>query len=179
MFKFNTKAALPAVAGLAIAGLVGTTIAASADPLQNEMPQYRRHHVAAYHYRPLTVVRRRAPVVVAAPAAPVVVAPAPGVVTGAASTLVGLPFQVLGGIFPAPGPRKGGVTAVRYENAGAETAKIDEGFAEPVPVDKSGPIFVVENGDPTISPLTFIGAPIRAAGTIAQTPFTILGATGL
>ncbi|HEX4767106.1 MAG TPA: hypothetical protein VH414_12625 [Lichenihabitans sp.] len=171
MFKFNT-----AVAALALAGLAGTTIAASADPLQNEMPQYRRHH-PAYHYRPLTVVRRRAPVVVAAPAAPVVAAP--GVVTGAASTLVGLPFQVLGGIFPAPGPRKGGVTEVRYENAGAETAKIDEGFAQPVPVDKSGPIYVVENGDPTISPLTFIGAPIRAAGTIAQTPFTILGATGL
>ncbi len=178
MFKFNTKAALPAVAALTIAGLVGTTIAASADPLQNEMPQYRKHHAAPYHYRPLTVVRRRAPVVVAAPVVAPIVA-APGVITGTASTLVGLPFQVLGGIFPAPGPRKGGVTAVRYENAGAEQAKIDEGFAEPVPVDRSGPIYVVENGDPTISPLTFIGAPIRAAGTIAQTPFTILGATGL
>ena len=68
------------------------------------------------------------------------------------------------------------MTAVRYVNSGAETDKIDEGWAQPVPVDRSGPIYVVENGDPTISPLVFIGAPIAAAGSIAQLPFRVLGA---
>ena len=48
-----------------------------------------------------------------------------------------------------------------------------------MPVDRSGPIYVVQNGDPTVSPLTFIGAPIAAAGTLSTVPFKILnGVTG-
>ncbi len=92
-------------------------------------------------------------------AAGVVANPITGVL-GVGSTVVGLPFQVLGGIFPAGGaPRKGGVTAVRYVGTGAKQAEIDEGWTPAVPVDRSGPIYVVENGDPTISPITFIGRP--------------------
>jgi hypothetical protein len=127
--------------------------------------------------RPLTVRRSRAAVPVEAAAAPVaapVVNPVGGVF-GAANAVVGLPFNILGGIFPAPGPRKGGVTAVRYVGAGAKAAEIDEGWVQAVPVDHSGPIYVVANGDPTISPLVLIGEPIRAIGTVAQTPLRILG----
>ena len=159
--KMKFKAA--AVATVALAGLVGAgmTVSAQAETLKkHRVLTVKKHHVA--------------PVVAAAPAP----APGPGTIVtaplNAASTVVGLPFQALGAVFPVGGPRSGGVTAVRYVNAGPEEAKIDEGFATPVPVDKSGPIFVVQNGDPTISPLVFIGAPIAAAGTIAQTPFRIL-----
>ena len=135
-------------------------------------------HTPKMYRRPLTVRRSAAPAEVAA--TPVAPAPGPvagviGAPVGAASTVVGLPFQVLGGIFPAGGPRPGGVTDVRYVGAGAKQAEIDEGWTVPVPVDRSGPIFVVANGDPTVSPLSFIGYPIRAIGTVAQTPFKILG----
>ena len=68
------------------------------------------------------------------------------------------------------------MTAVRYIGTGAKQAEIDEGWTMAVPVDRSGPIFVVENGDPTISPITFVGVPLRAVGTIAQTPFKVIGA---
>ena len=126
--------------------------------------------------RPLTVRRTAAPAPVAAAVAAPAAAPAlVAAPIGAASTIVGLPFQVLGGIFPAGGARPGGVTDVRYVGAGAKQAEIDEGWATPVPVDRSGPIYVVANGDPTVSPLSFIGYPIRAIGTVAQTPFHILG----
>lgn len=171
MKNLKTVAVLPVAAAIVLAGFVGTSVSASAqDAMMDKTHLSKRYHDNLR--RPLTVRRRVAhPVVVAAPA-PVVAGP-----VTAASTIVGLPFQVLGGVFPAgSGPRKGGVTAVRYVNAGAETDKIDEGWAQPVPVDKSGPIFVVENGDPTISPLVFIGAPIQAAGSIAQLPFRVLGA---
>ena len=128
--------------------------------------------------RPLTVRRNRAAPVEAAeaPAAAPVLNPIGGVF-GAANTVVGLPFNILAGIFPAQGPRKGGVTAVRYVGAGAKVAEIDEGWGQAVPVDHAGPIYVVANGDPTISPLALIGEPIRAIGTVAQTPLRIVGAT--
>lgn len=127
--------------------------------------------------RPLTVRRSGAPVeTAAAPAAAPAVGNPLAAPLGAANAVVGLPFQVLGGIFPAGGPRKGGVTNVRYEGAKAKEAEIDEGFATAVPVDKSGPIFVVENGDPTISPLVIVGSPIQAIGTLAQAPLKVLSA---
>ena len=72
--------------------------------------------------------------------------------------------------------RKGGVTSVRYVGTGAKQAEVDEGWTMAVPVDRSGPIYVVDNGDPTLSPVTLIGAPIRAVGTVAQLPFKIIGA---
>lgn len=181
MINFRKVALLPVAATMALAGSVGVSATANAQVFEAPRSSQGTFLDKRYHdnvRRPLTVRRRivrRAPaVVVAAPA----VAPGPVVAApiAAASTLVGLPFQVLGAAFPAGGPRKGGVTAVRYVGAGAETTKIDEGWAEAVPVDKSGPIFVVENGDPTISPLTFVGAPIAAAGSIAQLPFRVLGA---
>ena len=175
MTKFLTKAVFASAAVAAIAfsapafaqsQLTNGPEGAQPDSLGKSKPHTKR--------RPLTVRRADAPapVAAAAPAAPAVIA-AP---VGAASTLVGLPFQVLGGIFPAGGgARPGGVTDVRYAGAGAKQADIDEGWATPVPVDRSGPIYVVANGDPTISPLTFIGYPLRAVGTVAQTPFKILG----
>ena len=170
----NKAAVLPVAALMALAGFVGSNVSASAqmsDPMMDKTHLSKRYHDNMVR-RPLTVRRRMAaPAVVAAPG-PVVAAP-----VAAASTLVALPFQVLGGVFPGGnGPRKGGVTAVRFAGSGAETDKIDEGWAQPIPVDRSGPIYVVENGDPTISPLTFIGAPIQAAGSIAQLPFRVLGA---
>ena len=190
MMTFKKAAVVPAVAFVALAALVSTGISASAQsqltngdtgaqPNSLAFKPHTAKRMRMSKYRPLTVSRRRPrPMVVAAPAP----APAPvagNIITapvGAASTLVGLPFQVLGGVFPAGGPRKGGVTAVRYANAGAEQNKIDEGWERPVPVDRSGPIFVVDNGDSMVSPVSFIGAPIQAAGTIAQVPFRIIQA---
>ena len=157
MTKFLTAA--PVAATVAIVSLFAMSSASQADTIAKRRPLTVRRAVAP------------APAVVAAPVAPAVVA-AP---IGAASTIVAAPFTILGGIFPAGGARPGGVTDVRYVGAGAKQAEIDEGWTVPVPVDRSGPIYVVANGDPTVSPLTFIGYPIRAIGTVAQTPFRILG----
>ena len=181
MTSFITKAALaPVAASFALMLLASapasaqSTLTNGPDGMQpNSLGGSKPHSVR----RPLTVRRAAAPVVVAAPVvAPVVANPITGAL-GVGSAVVGLPFQVLGGIFPADNSaRKGGVTAVRYVGTGAKQAEIDEGFTMPVPVDRSGPIYVVENGDPTIAPFSLIGAPIRAIGTIAQTPFRVIGA---
>ncbi len=185
MTSFITKAALAPVAASFALMLLASAPASAQGALTNgpEGAQPNslggsKPHNPRMIRRPLTVRRAAAaPVVAAAPvAAPVVGNPVTGVL-GVGSTVVGLPFQVLGGVFPADNTaRKGGVTAVRYVGTGAKQAEIDEGFAAPVPVDRSGPIFVVENGDPTIAPFSLIGAPIRAIGTVAQTPFRVIGA---
>ena len=184
MTSFITKAALAPVAASFALMLVASAPASAQSMLTNgangDQPNTlaQKPHTAR---RPLTVRRAGAAPVAAAAAAPaaaagVVANPVTGVL-GVGSTVVGLPFQVLGGIFPADNSaRKGGVTAVRYVGTGAKQAEIDEGFATPVPVDRSGPIFVVQNGDPTIAPFSLVGAPIRAIGTVAQTPFRVIGA---
>ena len=181
MTSFITKAALAPVAASFALMLLASAPASAQSTLTNgpdgsqpnSLGGSKPHNVR----RPLTVRRAAEAPVAAAAAAPAVVAnPITGAL-GVGSTVVGLPFQVLGGIFPADaGPRKGGVTSVRYAGTGAKQADIDEGFVTPVPVDRSGPIFVVENGDPTVSPFTFIGVPVRAFGTVAQTPFKVIGA---
>ncbi len=177
MLNFKKALAVPAVAAVALVGFIGSDLAAFAQTADGDA--VKSHLTRRYHTtnRPLTVRRmvKATPAPVVAPVAAVV-----NPVTGAASTVVGLPFQALGAVFPAGnGPRSGGPTAVRYAGSGPEAAKIDEGFAQPVPVAMNGPIYVVANGDPTINPLSIIGAPIAVAGVIAQTPFKIIGATGL
>ena len=184
MTSFFTKAAVaPVAASFAMLLLAGASASAQGtltngpDGMQpNSLGKSKPHNVRMSR-RPLTVRRAGAPVVAAAPVvAPVVANPITGTL-GVGSTVVGLPFQVLGGIFPTDMTvRKGGVTAVRYAGAGAKQGEIDEGWQVAVPVDRAGPIYVVENGDPTISPLSLIGQPIRAIGTVAQTPFRVLGA---
>lgn len=192
MTSFITKAAVaPVAASFALALMMASSAPASAqsvltngpngmqpNTLGNSNPHTPRRYRGVVSRRPLTVRRAGAPVVAAAPvAAPVVGANPVSGALGVGSAVVGLPFQVLGGIFPADtAPRKGGVTNVRYVGTGAKQAEIDEGWTVPVPVDRSGPIYVVANGDPTISPLTYVGVPIRAIGTVAQTPFRVLGA---
>jgi hypothetical protein len=184
MTSFITKAALAPVAASFALMLAASAPASAQAQMTNGAAGEQPNTLAQKPHsmkmrRPLTVRRAGAPVV-AAVEAPVVAAPAAHPVSGAlgvGSTVVGLPFQVLGGIFPADTTvRKGGVTAVRYIGTGAKQAEIDEGWTMAVPVDRSGPIFVVENGDPTISPITFVGVPLRAVGTIAQTPFKVIGA---
>jgi hypothetical protein len=181
MTSFITKAALAPVAASFALMLAASAPASAQSQLTNGPAGAQPNTLANKPHtmrRPLTVRRAGAPVVAAA--APVAPAPVANPVSGAlgvGSTVVGLPFQVLGGIFPADtGVRKGGVTAVRYAGTGAKQAEIDEGWTQAVPVDRSGPIFVVENGDPTISPITFVGVPLRAVGTVAQTPFKVIGA---
>ena len=201
MPSFTTKAALaPAALSVALMLSVGapasaqspavvggpnvlTNGPAGAQPntLLRDNKGVRRTRNPLMARRPLTV--RRAGAAYASPAG--VPAPAPAATGGAinpitgvlgiGSTVVGLPFQVLGGIFPSDlNARKGGVTAVPYQNAKPKVAEIDEGWAMAVPVDRSGPTYVVENGDPSISPLVLIGLPLRAVGTLAQTPFRVL-----
>jgi hypothetical protein len=184
MTSFITKAALaPVAASFALALLASAP--ASAQGAQTNGPDGMQPNTLSTKprlaRRPLTVRRAAAAPVVAAAAVPAAAAGvAANPITGAlgvGSAVVGLPFQVLGGIFPAGGaPTKGGVTNVRYAGTGAQQAAIDEGWTAPVPVDRSGPIYVVENGDPTISPFSYAFIPVRAIGTIAQTPFKVIGA---
>ena len=187
MTSFIIKAALAPVAA-SFALMLAASAPASAQGALTNGPEGSQPNSLGKS-KPHSVMMRRPLTVRRAGAAPVVAAAAPaaaagGVVAnpitgalGVGSTVVGLPFQVLGGIFPAGGaPVKGGVTSVRYVGTGAKQAEIDEGWAQAVPVDRSGPIYVVENGDPTVSPITFIGQPIRAFGTVAQTPFKVIGA---
>ncbi len=183
MTSFITKAALVPVAA-SFALMLAASVPASAQGALTNGPTgaepntlgNSKPHTARMMRRPLTVRRAGAPVVAAAPAAAPVANPVSGAI-GVGSTVVGLPFQVLGGIFPADtAVRKGGVTAVKYVGTGDKQAEVDEGWTMAVPVDRSGPIFVVDNGDPTISPFTLIGAPIRAVGTLAQLPFKVIGA---
>ena len=183
--KTLTKTAMmaPIAASFTLAAMLAVSAPASAQAQLTNGPEgaqpntlAMKPHVAK-KMRPLTVRRAVAAPVAAAAAAP---AAAGGFVTGTANTVIGLPFQALGGIFPAGGGvRMGGVTPVRYAGAGEKAAEVDEGWAMAVPVDHSGPIYVVANGDPTISPLALIGQPLGAVGSIAQTPFKIIGATGL
>ena len=152
MINLKKAAALPALAALALAALVGTGVSASAQNVYSNGPQgaqpdslggSKPHYVRrpAYRsttasrrggYRPLTVSRRRAapvppPVFAAAPvynpyAGPGAIVTAPIAVGG---TIASLPFRILGGIFPPVGP------------------------------------------------MAIIGAPIQAVGRIAQVPFQI------
>lgn len=165
---------IPTAAAAALAMLVSTgAFAQQGSPDQGPAEgsnnlMFKPHAAKRPGGRPLTV--RPAP-------APAPVAAAAGLPFGAIGTIVSAPFTAVGGALGGyGGPRKGGVTAVRYAGTGAKEAEIDEGFAQAVPVDKAGPIYVVENGDPTVSPLTFIGAPITATGALIQTPFRILQA---
>ncbi len=183
MTSFSTKVALaPVAASFALALAMAVSAPASAQSqltngAEGEQPNtlaQKPHGVKMR--RPLTVRRAAAAPVEAAAAVPAAVGNPVSGALGVGSAVVGLPFQVLGGIFPSDtGVRKGGVTAVRYAGTGEKQAEIDEGWNQPVPVDHSGPIFVVENGDPTVSPFTFVGRPIAAVGTLVQTPFRILG----
>ncbi len=174
--KMTHKKALtaPAVALVAVAAFLTANVSASAQAELTNGPNGDQPNTLRFKphgtRRPLTV--RATPYVAPAPAPAPVANPVYGL-----GTVVATPFTILGSAFGGGKTyRKGGVTDVRYAYAGEEKDKIDEGFATPVPVDRSGPIYVVENGDPTISPLTFIGAPISAVGTIVQVPFHILGA---
>ena len=184
MTSFTTKAALaPVAASFALALAMAASAPASAQSqltngAEGGQPDTlaQKPHSMKPMRRPLTVRRAASAPVEAAAAAPAAVANPVSGALGVGSTVVGLPFQVLGGIFPSDtGVRKGGVTAVRYAGTGEKAAEVDEGWTQPIPLDHSGPIYVVENGDPTVSPFTFIGRPISAIGTLAQTPFRILG----
>lgn len=149
MISLKKAAAVPALAALAFAALVGGVASASAQDAYGGdagavRPALRAHrplHLGRRvdrsvvvdrrdGYRPLTVARRRygpAPLVVARPAYNPYVGPT-AIVTGPiaiASTAVSLPFRILGDIFPPVGPA------------------------------------------------AIVGAPIQAAGQIAQVPFMI------
>lgn len=112
MMNLKKAAVLPAMAVLAMAGLVGSLVSASAQSAYTDGSTAQRRAPAVRHRageRPLTVRRRyEGPLPVATLPPPsynpylgpgaIVTAP-----VGAASTLVGLPFRVLGGIFPSNG----------------------------------------------------------------------------
>lgn len=149
MISFKKAAAGAAVAGLALAALMGGAVSASAqnygdgqDGAQSDTMRVSRSHQVRGRvnrsgvvsrrdeYRPLTVARRRfvpAPVVVAAPrynpyAGPSAIITGPIAIGG---EIASLPFRILGGIFPPVGP-----TAI-------------------------------------------VGVPVRVAGQLAQVPFDI------
>ena len=111
MINFKKAAVLPAVAALALAGLVSTDISASAQSAYTNGSDYvrpSRHYVRRrVAERPLTVRRVAPPPPMVEMAPPYNPSMGPGAIVtgpvGIASTVVSLPFRILGGIFPSYG----------------------------------------------------------------------------
>lgn len=61
----------------------------------------------------------------------------------------------------------------RYAGTGAVANTVDEGYLQEVPVDKSGPIYMLDNGghDRVVTPFTLAAAPVAGALSIATSPF--------
>ena len=93
-----------------------------------------------------------------------------GVTSVVAAPLLGLSGGAVGiSANPAPPlPIK-----ARYANTGAVTTTFDEGFAQDVPVDRSGPIYMIDNTghDRVVTPFSLVAFPALAATSIITTPF--------
>ena len=90
------------------------------------------------------------------------------------TSLVTAPFAGLTGTAPGisgmpapPLPIK-----ARFANSGPVTSTYDEGFAQDVPVDKSGPIYMIDNTghDRTVTPFSLLVYPISGATYALTSP---------
>ena len=94
-------------------------------------------------------------------------------ITGA-GTIIGAPFAGLTGTAPGisgnaapPLPIK-----ARFAGTGPVASTFDEGFAQDVPVDKSGPIYMIDNTghDRTVTPFSLLAFPISGATYAITSP---------
>ena len=168
------------MAGVALAFLAGGVNSAFAQAQSvgpTDQNPYSRKKVSHGHaarsdiqnntYRPLTV----SPTGVAPVDAGVGVADA---VLGGVGSLVTAPISGLGGgsvgISPdvaPPIPIK-----ARYANTGPVADSIEEGYTKPIPVDKSGPIYMLDNDAKarTITPFSLFAFPLTGATSILTSP---------
>lgn len=95
-------------------------------------------------------------------------------ITGA-TTVIGAPFAGLAGgpvgISANPAPPL--PIKARFANTGAVIGTFDEGFQQDVPVDRSGPIYMIDNTghDRVVTPFSLVAFPVTAVTSIASTPF--------
>jgi len=185
MIKRNTLVA--GVAALAVA--VGATAAFAQADMNSNMGAARPWHKKQAS-RPLTVRRAVAPNpavgVGEAVAAPVVAAGAiaggavgatAGIVGGTVAGATGIaaaPFAGLAGYPPSisPNPAPPLPIRARYANSGPVTATFDEGFSQDVPVDRSGPIYKIDNTghDRSVTPFSLAMFPVTAATYAVTAP---------
>jgi hypothetical protein len=195
----HTKMLLATVALAFVSGGVASAFAQGA-PDDAAMMRRKPAVKSRYHenaaYRPLTVGRRAVrPAATAAAAVngvgAAVAAPFNGVAAvggpigfggavvggavGGAATLATAPLgALLGGpvgISADPAPPL--PIKARYARTGAVASTIDEGFSQDVPVDKSGPIYMIDtNGhNRVVTPFTLAAFPVAGAVSAATTPF--------
>ncbi len=92
-----------------------------------------------------------------------------GATTIATAPLVGLfggPVGISGDAAP-PLPIK-----ARYARTGAVASTVYEGYSQEVPVDKSGPIYMIDNAgnDRKVTPFSLFAFPLTGAASIITTP---------
>ncbi len=178
-------------AGVAAAVLATAAGAAFAQTAQDAgTTMYPGQHHNAHHatagikgsYHPLTVSPAPVPVAAPAPVNPItgvgdaLATPfntlgAPGQIVGGsiagASSIAAAPFNGLFGTAPgiSANPAPPLPIKARFVGTGAVTATFDEGFSQDVPVDKSGPIYMIDNTghDRTVTPFSLLAFPVTAA----------------
>lgn len=99
---------------------------------------------------------------------------ATGGVLGGVGSLVTAPISGLGGgavgISPDAAPPI--PIKARYANTGAVADSIEEGYTKPIPVDKSGPIYMLDSDakSRTITPFSLFAFPLTGATSILTSP---------
>lgn len=162
------------MAGLAAALVVGEVSSAFAQA-ESAASARRKivvgHHTGSAKYRPLTVT-----------------APATGPVEGAvgvAGSTAGAAVAGVGGLIAAPFAGLGGGSVgispvaapplpikARYSNTGKVFSTYDEGYAQDVPVDATGPIYKIDDAAiRTVTPFSLAAFPITAATSVISAPF--------
>lgn len=160
------------MAGLAAAMLVGEVSGASAQMMKKKvMVRSDYDKKGSAKYRPLTVAAKPTPGVVDG-AAGVAGGVIGGTLAGAGS-LIQAPFAGLSGgavgISPVAAPPL--PIEARYARTGKVFASYDQGYAQDVPVDNSGPIYKISDASPrTVTPFSLLAFPITAATSAITTP---------
>ena len=92
---------------------------------------------------------------------------APGLVSGPFGALSGGTVGISGDIAP-PIPIK-----AQYAHSGPVSDSVEEGYNKPIPVDKSGPIYMLDNDakSRSVTPFSLIAFPLEGAASIATSPF--------
>lgn len=179
------------LAGVAMAFLSSGVATAFAQDAVPTYPTHKRYHrPGTEQYRPLTVGPRQTSIpsqagpvgtglgtAVAAPFNAVGVPVAGGIVGGAANIAVAPLNGLLGGqvgISPDPAPPL--PIKARFANTGAVETSFDEGFSQDVPVDKTGPIYMIDTTghERTVTPFTLAAFPVTAAASAITSPLRAL-----
>lgn len=184
------------MAGVALTFIAsGVATAFAQDAVVPTYPTHKRYHrPGTEQYRPLTVGPKQTSIPSQATAAPAGVGTGLGTAVAAPFNAVGIPAVggIAGGtanlaIAPLNGLFGGsvGISAdaapplpikARFANTGAVETSFDEGFSQDVPVDKTGPIYMIDNTghDRTVTPFTLAAFPLTAATSAITSPLRSL-----